>query len=208
MNGVRHGRSRAGRALLFAPLLTLALLAGAAGCADDDGDSDVRKPVPRESRSSSTADKPSGGEAGSPAAPGDQERKDGEHGEDAADGRGSGDGGPSAAADGTDTGACEDAECEVELSAGDELHPQSSYGVEEFTVESIEDHVITWTAHFGGGRVSMSAKGAEESSTSCTNGTCSGRLGRTKGSLQMNGITVEFTSVGEDRAVAEVSTGK
>ncbi|NLU74912.1 hypothetical protein HCC61_19900 [Streptomyces sp. HNM0575] len=204
MQAVRHGSSRPRRALLCASLLTLALLMGVAGCADDDGEGDVRKPAPREPSSH----KSPGDRAGSPpsasSSPG--AGKDGEEsgGEDS-DKDGSG---AAAAADGTDTGACEDAECEVELSAGDELHPRSSHGVDEFTVEKIEDHVITWTAAFSGGRVSMSAKGAQVSSTSCSNGSCGGRLGRTRGSLEMNGVTMEFTSIGEDSAVARISAEK
>jgi hypothetical protein len=116
--------------------------------------------------------------------------------------------GPGKAADGTDTGACADADCEVELSKGSKLRPDSSYGINEFRVQSIKKHVITWTAVFDGGRVSMSAQGGENSSTSCTNGTCFGSIGKSEGKLQMNDVTVEFTSIGDNSAVAEVSHKK
>ena len=109
------------------------------------------------------------------------------------------------AADGTDTDACDDGECEVELSDGDTLRPESSFGVDQFAVQKIKDHVITWTAVFSGGRVSMSARGDDESSTSCTNGSCYGTLGKTEGTLEMNELTVEFTAIGEDRTVVKVS---
>ncbi|MCH6162731.1 hypothetical protein [Streptomyces marispadix] len=206
MTGVCGGRST--RALFRAPLLTLVLLAGATGCADDDGDSDARKASPRTSKEAQSSESP-GGKNGSSAPDGE---KDGERGPD--EGPGEDEGGKAAekgtggAADGKDLGACDDAKCEVELSAGDELHPRGSYGIDEFTVESVKGHVITWTALFSGGRVSMAANGAEVSSTSCTNGSCSGRLGKTKGKLRMNGVTVEFTSIDEDSAVAKLSPGK
>lgn len=112
------------------------------------------------------------------------------------------------AADGTDTGACADGDCEVELSKGDKLLPEPPYGVAEFTVESIKGHVVSWTALSSGSGVSISSGGGSESSTSCTNGSCTGRLGKNKGSIVMNEITIEFTSIGEDRAVVKVSQKK
>ncbi|RAJ63341.1 hypothetical protein K378_03452 [Streptomyces sp. Amel2xB2] len=192
MNGVpRRGRARTVR-LLGAPLLALVLLTAVAGCADDDGRSDARRPGEqggtadsRESGPSSPVGKqPSSSPAASASRPSQ---------------------GGADAADGTDTGACADGRCEVVLSAGDVLRPRSSYGVEKFAVESVEDHVIAWTAHFAGGSVSMSSSGAQESSSSCTNGQCSGRLGRSKGTLHMNGLTLEFTSIGAGSAVAKLS---
>jgi hypothetical protein len=187
MTGVmRYGRSMT--TVLSAPLLTLALLTGLTGCGDDGGSS---------GKASEAGKSPDN--KGGPAA--------------SSKGRGKGKASPSAsalpkAADGTDTGACADADCEVELSKGDALHPESSYGVEAFTVRSIKDHVITWTALFSGGQVSISAAGAEETSTTCTNGSCSGRLGKSKGKIEMNRLTVEFKAIGKDRAVAELSPKK
>jgi hypothetical protein len=210
MNGVVCG-GRSSQALFCAPLLALVLLAGAAGCADDDGDGDARKTSPQTSREESPSHGSQGDKGGSPGRDGEDEGRGagGDPGADEdSDEGGAGEKGAGEAADGKDLGACDDAKCEVELSAGDELHPRGSYGIEEFAVKSVEGHVISWTALFGGGSVSMSANGAEVSSTSCTNGSCSGRLGKTKGKLQMNGVTVEFTSIEEDSAIAKLSPGK
>jgi hypothetical protein len=203
MNGMCGGRSR--RALFCAPLLTLVLLAGATGCADDNGDGDARKTSPQTSQDESASPKSPGDKGGSTA----QNGADEDRGANGAGDKGeAGEKDAGGDADGKDLGACDDAKCEVELSAGDELRPRGSYGIEEFTVESVKGHVVSWTALFSGGQVSMSANGAEVSSTSCTNGSCSGRLGKTKGKLQMNGVTVEFTSIDEDSAVAKLSPGK
>jgi hypothetical protein len=182
-----HGRST--KAVLCAPLLTLALLTGLTGCGDGggaegakDASQSRKSPDGKGSSSPSPKERSKASASASPLLP--------------------------EAADGTETGACDDGECEVVLSKGDELHPKSSYGVDEFSVRSIKDHVITWTALFSGGQVSMSAEGAGESSTSCTNGSCNGRLGRSKGKIEMNGLTVEFKAIGKDSAVAKLSPKK
>lgn len=190
------GSGRHGKAALCAPLLTIALLAGLTGCTGTDGeDGGPGAAAPGKSADGS----------GSSSTPRGKEKQDGSPAESAP----SSEPGPSSelpeAADGTDTGACADGRCEVELSKGDEVRPRSSYGIDRFTVQNVEDHVITWTALFSGGRVSMSAQGAEVSSTNCTNGACSGRMGRSKGKIEMNRLVVEFTAIGEDRAVAKIS---
>jgi hypothetical protein len=199
MNGVpRRGRCRK-TALLGAPLLTLALLAGVTGCGDDGGSSDARRPGEQgDSRAGggTSSGSPKGKGKASPSASAAESASP------------SVSAAPEGAADGTDTGACDDARCEVELSGGDELRPRSSYGIDRFTVQSVKGRVITWTAFFSSGSISMSASGAEETSTSCTNGSCSGRLGKSKGTIQMNGLTVKFTSIGEDSAVAKLSPKK
>ncbi|WP_314177296.1 hypothetical protein [Streptomyces winkii] len=188
----RRGSSR--KAALCAPVLALALLTGLTGCGGEDG-----KSPGGESRSPGSAKgegKGKGSRSASPSHP--------KSGKPSASSSRPSSGLPEAA-DGTDTGACDDGECQVELSKGDELHPESSYGIDEFTVHDIKDHVITWTALFSGGQVSMSSQGAEQSSTRCTNGSCSGHLGKSKGKIQMNRLTVEFEAIGEDRAVARLS---
>ncbi|QPP06462.1 hypothetical protein G4Z16_08690 [Streptomyces bathyalis] len=186
------GRGPHGKAALCAPLLILALLTGLTGCAGADGGeggADAAPSSPPDAKGGSspspkTKDKPSAG--AEPSASSTLPK----------------------AADGTDTKACSDGDCEVELSKGDEIQPPSSYGVDKFTVQKIEDHVITWTAGFSGGRVSTSARGAQNSSTSCTNGSCSGNLGKSKGKIEINRLVIEFTSIGDDRAVARISPKK
>ena len=185
---IRYGRSTT--PLLCASLLALTLLTG---CGEDGNSGDGR-------------DSSKGGASKSSASKGSSEKhKDGgkHSGKDKSKDKKAPPGLPKAA-DGTDTGACDDGTCEVEMSKGGELRPKSSYGVDRFTVESIKGHVITWTALFSGGQVSMRAEGAEESSTSCTNGSCTGRIGKSKGRLEMNQLVLEFTAIGEDRAVAKV----
>jgi hypothetical protein len=193
---IRYGRSTT--PLLCASLLALTLLTG---CGEDGNSGDGRD------SSKGGASKSSAGKGGSEKhKDGDKHSgkdKDKDKGKDKDKDKQSPPGLPKAA-DGTDTGACDDGTCEVEMSKGDELRPKSSYGVDRFTVESIKGHVITWTALFSGGQVSMRAEGAEESSTSCTNGSCTGRIGKSKGRLEMNQLVLEFTAIGEDRAVAKV----
>lgn len=206
MHGVRRGRTRHGTSLLCAALSTAALLAGATGCADGDGEGDARKPAPHPSASHKAAGGDErGGEHGERQGHGKGDAKEHDKGARGTPDDGAGDGAGEGAADGTDTGACDDARCEVKLSAGDKLHPRASYGIQEFAVRDIEDHVIEWTALFSGGRVSMSSHGAQRSTTSCSNASCSGELGTAKGTLEMNGLTLEFTSIGENSAVVKVS---
>src|SRR5262245_35214308 len=121
------GRGPHGKAVLCAPLLTFALLAGLTGCAGADGGegrADASPSRPPDAKggapdSAKAKDKPSSGArpSRSPQLP--------------------------KAADGRNTKACADGDCEVELSKGDEIHPPSSYGVDEFTVQDVEDHVVT-----------------------------------------------------------------
>jgi len=180
---------------VYAAGLTLTLLTGLTGCGD--GGSQAKESD--KGGKAAAEDKSPGSEGGSPKKPKD-------HGKPASPPKS-----PAAlpkAADGTDTGACTDGDCEVELSKGDKLRPEPSYGVAEFTVESIKGQVVSWTALSAGSGVSISSGGGSESSTSCTNGSCTGRLGKNKGSIAMNELTIEFTSIGEDSAVAKVSHRK
>lgn len=186
------GRGPHGKAVLCAPLLTFALLTGLTGCTGADGG---------DGRADAAPSRPPDAKGGSSPSPKTKDKP-------------SSSAGPSAsstlpkAADGTDTKACADGDCEVELSKGDQIRPPSSYGVDAFTVQDIKDHVVTWKALFSGGQVSTSARGAQNSSTSCTNGSCSGKLGRTKGKIEINRLIIEFTAIGEDRAVARISPRK
>ncbi|WP_139151439.1 hypothetical protein [Streptomyces sp. WMMB 322] len=190
-------RGHHGKSALCASLMTFALLTGLAGCSGTDGGdtsadavpgtpSDGKGALSSPKRSSVSPAKREGASAGakptSSALP--------------------------KAADGTDTGACADGDCEVELSKGDEIHPPSSSGVHEFTVQDIEDGIVTWTARFSGGRVTTSARGMQNSSTSCSNGFCRGKLSRSKTKIEMNRLVIEFKAIGADRAVVRVSAKK
>lgn len=178
---VRYGRSRI--PLRCAPLLLLALLTGcgsaAGGGADDGSDKGGAHKSSQSPASSSSPASPSPAKSRA-ALP--------------------------EAADGKDTDSCADGNCEVELAAGDELRPTTAYGVERFTVESIKGRVISWRAVFAGGS-SMRTSASDVSRMSCTNGECHGRLGRTTGKLTMNDLTVSFTAIAEDRAIAKVTAG-
>ncbi|GAA4906022.1 hypothetical protein LX16_3431 [Stackebrandtia albiflava] len=90
------------------------------------------------------------------------------------------------AADGSDLTACEDGNCEVVVTESDEIPVDPAFGVDLFTVESIEQDTVTVQATGAGTylRVTISPSGA--------------------GSL--NGILVKVVAVDGDRAVLNFST--
>lgn len=179
---------------LYAAALTPTLLTGLTACGGGHGSPAEGSDKGRKAAQGDKSSDDKGGSAG----------KEGKAGGKSASPSKSPTGLPKAA-DGTDTGACDDGDCEVELSQGDKLRPVSSYGIDEFSIQKIEGRVISWTALFSGGQVSMASQGTETSSTTCTNGSCSGTLGKSEGTLEMNKLSVEFTAIAEDRAVAKVT---
>lgn len=112
------------------------------------------------------------------------------------------------AADGKDLDACADAECEVQISVGDVLEPDESHGVQQFTVEQIRKGVVSWRAVFTTGSAAMRSRGASVSETSCTGGECNGRLGKGRGRLETDKLTLDFTDITEDTAVVRVKARK
>ncbi|MGH3311706.1 MAG: hypothetical protein ACRDP3_14160 [Streptomyces sp.] len=188
---VRYGRSRI--PLRCAPLLVLALLAGCGGGADGAaGDGSDKGGVQTSSQASQTSQASQASLASSPWDSGSPAPRQLTALPQAADGK--------------DTGSCADGNCEVELAAGDELFPSTAYGVQRFTVESIKDRMISWRAVIKGGS-SMRTSASEVSRMSCAGGECHGLLGRTTGELTMNDLTVSFTAIVEDRAIAQVTSG-
>ncbi|MFC4493853.1 hypothetical protein ACFPA8_06855 [Streptomyces ovatisporus] len=172
---VQYRYARAKRPLLCTTLLTLALLTG---CGGESG--------------SGTGNEKSANGTGRTAG-----------GKDDSSEAGSSPSSP--AADGKDTGACRDAQCEVLVTAGDVLRPQASYGIQQFTVEQIRKGVVSWRTVFTTGSASMQTRGSSLSSTSCTGGECNGRLGRAVGRLETDKVIIDFSLIDDDSAVAKLT---
>ncbi|WP_309234255.1 S8 family peptidase [Streptomyces lunaelactis] len=91
------------------------------------------------------------------------------------------------AADGKDLSACLKNTCEVEVTSGDTIRLDGTAGVDEFTVVSVADNTLTFTASSG--------NGAQQSSGSQTS----------PGRSTINDLVVDLISVNGDRAIIRLS---
>ncbi|MGN9843231.1 hypothetical protein ACTMTI_34420 [Nonomuraea sp. H19] len=111
------------------------------------------------------------------------------------------------AADGRSLAACEDADCEVEIRAGDEITIGKRFGVQELTIGFIHsDEVgIAFLGSSGGLRV----EGRNVSvSGSCVNGECrdEGKLSLTPSEPgRINTMRLELTHLSGDRAILRLA---
>ncbi|WP_406301164.1 S8 family peptidase [Streptomyces sp. NBC_00885] len=91
------------------------------------------------------------------------------------------------AADGTDLSACFDNTCEVEVTGGDTIKLDGTAGVDEFTVDSVADNTLTFTASSG--------NGTQQSSGSQTS----------PGRSTIDDLVVDLISIDGDRATIQLS---
>ncbi|WP_188189789.1 hypothetical protein [Nonomuraea sp. SYSU D8015] len=111
------------------------------------------------------------------------------------------------AAEGRDLTSCEDADCEVEIQAGDRLLIDERFGVRRLTVNSLHpDMVEIALLGFSGG---LQVEGMNVSTSgSCVNGRCrdEGTLSLAPGEPgRINGMRLELTQLSEDRAVLRLA---
>lgn len=111
------------------------------------------------------------------------------------------------AADGSNLASCEDAECEVEVQAGDQLVIDKRFGVRRLTISFLhsDEAGITLSGSSGGLRV----EGMNVSvSGSCVNGHCrdEGKLSLTPAKpARINDMRLELTHLADDRAVLRLT---
>lgn len=107
------------------------------------------------------------------------------------------------AANGTDLAACQDADCEVVVKAGDQLTIDHKFEVDKITVSSLGLDEIKLALEGSSGGFQLRGRNVSVSS-SCVNGDCrdTGSLGLTVGAAgKINEISVELISADRDRAV-------
>ncbi|MGP3962137.1 hypothetical protein ACTWPT_39720 [Nonomuraea sp. 3N208] len=111
------------------------------------------------------------------------------------------------AADGNDLAACKDADCEVDIQAGDRLTIGERFGVQRLTISSLNaDEVVIGLLGSSGG---LRAEGMSVSvSGTCVNGRC-----RDEGNLtltpsrpgRINNMRLELTHLADDRAILRLT---
>ncbi|MEU6780340.1 hypothetical protein ABZ912_14145 [Nonomuraea angiospora] len=112
-------------------------------------------------------------------------------------------------ADGRSLASCKDADCEVEVRAGDRLRIDKRFGVQRLTISSLDlDEVTIALLGFTGG---LRAEGANVSvSSSCVNGRCrdEGKLSMAPGrSAQINNLRLEVRHLSRDHAILRLTPG-
>ncbi|WP_138711283.1 hypothetical protein [Nonomuraea basaltis] len=111
------------------------------------------------------------------------------------------------AADGSNLASCKDADCEVEIQAGDRLMIDERFGVQRLTVSNLRpDEVgITLLGSSGGLRV----EGMNVSTSgNCVNGRCrdEGKLSLAPGKPgRINDMRLELTHLSGDRAILRLT---
>ncbi|WP_327583807.1 hypothetical protein OHA25_49610 [Nonomuraea sp. NBC_00507] len=114
---------------------------------------------------------------------------------------------PQSAADGSDLAACKDADCEVEIRAGDRLTIDERFGVQRLTISSLnaDEAVLTLLGSTGG----LRAEGMSVSvSGTCVNGRCrdEGKLTLTPHSPgRINSIRLELPYLTDDHAILRLT---
>ncbi|WP_431931381.1 hypothetical protein [Nonomuraea jabiensis] len=110
-------------------------------------------------------------------------------------------------ADGSSLASCKDADCEVEVRAGDRLRIDKRFGVQRLTISALDpDEVTIALLGFTGG---LRAEGANVSiSSSCVNGRCrdEGKLSLAPGrSARINNLRLELPYVSGDHAILRLT---
>ncbi|MFG6200118.1 hypothetical protein [Nonomuraea sp. JJY05] len=110
-------------------------------------------------------------------------------------------------ADGSSLASCKDADCEVEVRAGDRLRIDKRFGVQRLTISSLDpDEVTIALLGFTGG---LQVEGANVSITgSCVNGRCrdEGKLSLAPGrSARINNLRLELPYLSGDHAVLRLT---
>ncbi|MDP4502369.1 hypothetical protein [Nonomuraea turcica] len=114
---------------------------------------------------------------------------------------------PQTAADGNDLAACKDADCEVEIRAGDRLTIDERFGLQRLTISSLnaDEAVLTLLGSTGG----LRAEGMSVSvSGTCVNGRCrdEGKLTLTPHSPgRINSIRLELPYLTDDHAILRLT---
>ncbi|MBB5775100.1 hypothetical protein [Nonomuraea jabiensis] len=111
-------------------------------------------------------------------------------------------------ADGSSLASCRDADCEVEVRAGDRLRIDKRFGVQRLTISALDpDEVTIALLGFTGG---LRAEGANVSiSSSCVNGRCrdEGKLSLAPGrSARINNLRLELPYASADHAVLRLTS--
>ncbi|MEV4358676.1 hypothetical protein ACWDRB_11675 [Nonomuraea sp. NPDC003707] len=110
-------------------------------------------------------------------------------------------------ADGSSLASCKDADCEVEVRAGDRLRIDKRFGVQRITISSLDpDEATIALLGFTGG---LQAEGANVSiSSSCVNGRCrdEGKLSLAPGrSARINNLRLEVPYLSRDHAILRLT---
>ncbi|MGP3911346.1 hypothetical protein [Nonomuraea sp. 10N515B] len=114
---------------------------------------------------------------------------------------------PQAAADGNDLAACRDADCEVDIRAGDRLTIDERFGLQRLTISSLnaDEAVLALLGSTGG----LRAEGMSVSvSGTCVNGRCrdEGKLTLTPTSPgRINSIRLELPYLTDDHAILRLA---
>ncbi|MGP3933064.1 hypothetical protein [Nonomuraea sp. KM88] len=113
------------------------------------------------------------------------------------------------AADGRELSSCEDADCEVEIRAGDELTIDGRFGVRQLTIGALQPDGARITLRGSTGKLSVQGMQASISSN-CVNGRCrdEGDLVLSPGETgRVNDLRLDLAHLSGDRAVLRLTPG-
>jgi hypothetical protein len=111
------------------------------------------------------------------------------------------------AADGTNLTACQDGTCEVQVRTGDQIKVNPTFGLDMFTVKSIEDGRVTLMMRGTHGGLEAVGRGISVS-TNCANNRCQdeGELGLVTGMQgRVNKILLNLSAAGGGQAILKLT---
>ncbi|TDD13123.1 hypothetical protein [Nonomuraea diastatica] len=113
------------------------------------------------------------------------------------------------AADGRELSSCEDADCEIEIQAGDELTIDKRFGVRQLTIGALQPDGARITLRGSAGELSVQGMKGSISSN-CVNGRCrdEGELVLAPGETgRINDMRLDLAHLSGDRAVLRLIPG-